>query len=198
MVNILNAINTAAKNMILFDNHAAKQLPLEDKLLYLQSLALVMNADQKIHEEEKEYLKILIRSFEIDESILDILEEFSLNPDQDTIQCILKAFMKRDISITLLFDMFMIANSDGNISDREMSVIRSLCLHFKLDINQFSKINMFFCSMSIKPNFDDLFLLQDIPIINYLHLFEFFNIEKSEIIMMLIFKLNVVSKVFKL
>ncbi|MDW2154124.1 TerB family tellurite resistance protein [Vibrio sp. 2092] len=192
MVNILNTINTAAKNMLSFDSHAAKQLSLEEKLLYLQGLALVMNADQEIHEKEKEYLKVLIRSFEIDESVIDTLEEFSLNPDQDTIQCILKAFMKRDMSITLLFDMFMIANSDGDISDREISVIKSLCLHFKLDINQFSKINMFFCSMSIKPNFDDLLLLQDIPIVNYLHLFEFFNIEKSEIIMMLVFKLNVI------
>lgn len=176
MVDILSAINTAAKNMISLNSHAAKQLSLEERLLYLQGLALVMNADQEIHEEEKEYLKVLIRSFEIDESVIDTLEEFSLKPDQDTIQSILKAFTKKDISNALLLDMFMVAISDESINEIELSVIHSLSSHLQIDNKFVNEVLELFGSLAIESELEVFKSTSSIPKEFYSHIFEYYDV----------------------
>lgn len=177
MVDILSEINAAAKNMISLDNHAAKQLSLEERLLYLQGLALVMNADQEIHKEEKEYLKVLIRSFDIDDSVIEALEEFSLNPDQETIQSILRFFSNKDISKVLLLDMFMVANSDGAINDSELAVIRSLSFHLKINKYFFGRIISVFKELPKEPCAHHFSNTYQLPKQHFSHIFEYFNIE---------------------
>lgn len=177
MIDILSAINTAAKNMISLDNHAAKQLSLEERLLYLQGLALVMNADQEVHDEEREYLKVLIRSFEIDESVIDTLEEFSLQPDQDTIQSILRFFTKKDISNALLLDMFMIANSDGVINNSELAVIKSLSSHFKVNKELLEEAISIFNELPESPTVESFNFQVDIDDVYLVHIFNYFNLD---------------------
>lgn len=92
-----------------------------------------MNAIQEIHEEENEYLKFLVGSFEIDESVIEVLEWFALNPDQETIQLILRYFTHQDILVAFLLDMFMVDKSDGTINDPELAVIKSLSQYLKID-----------------------------------------------------------------
>ena len=53
-------------NILTFKKHPYVELDLESKIHYLNGLALVMNEDDNIHESEKEYLSILINTFNLD------------------------------------------------------------------------------------------------------------------------------------
>ncbi|OOF05540.1 hypothetical protein BZG81_05430, partial [Salinivibrio sp. MA607] len=128
----MEKIKEAAKESNAFLNHAAKFLPLEDRVLYLQGLALVMNADGRIHEEEKNYLLILVNSFELDESLIDICVDFAQQPDKSTIQSILKCFKRKPIAQLFLFDALMISYRDGDMSQKEKEVIDELAFQFEV------------------------------------------------------------------
>ena len=69
---ILDVINEATKEADAFEGHPAADFTMEEQLLYLNGLALVMNADGHIDDTEKEYIRILIKSMSLDESILDL------------------------------------------------------------------------------------------------------------------------------
>ena len=120
---ILGIINDATKEADAFENHAAKDLPLEERLLYLQGLALVMNADGDIDNKEKEYLRILIKSFEMDESTLDSFVSFAQQPDKDTVQAFFKTFRRRPIAQLFLFDALMMSRRDNKVNDKEKQVV---------------------------------------------------------------------------
>ncbi|XNJ85054.1 hypothetical protein AB6C47_009655 [Vibrio cyclitrophicus] len=150
MSDILNSIREAAKESSVFENHAAKELSLEGRLLYLQGLALVMNADGEIHEEEKDYLLILIKSLDLDESIIDTCSDFANQPDKDTIQSILKYFKRKPIAQLFLFDAFMMSYRNGGISVSEKYVIDELAVQFEVAKGIYSDIFDFFCYVKNK------------------------------------------------
>jgi len=121
---IFDAISDATKEADAFENHPAKELSLEERLLYLQGLALVMNADKNIHDEEKEYLRILIKSLEMDEkSILEMCIDFAQAPDKDTIQAFFRAFRRKPIAQLFLFDAIMMSRRDGIAHENETKVL---------------------------------------------------------------------------
>ncbi|MCA2450704.1 TerB family tellurite resistance protein [Vibrio alginolyticus] len=150
MSNILNSIREAAKESSAFENHAAKELSLEGRLLYLQGLALVMNADGEIHEEEKDYLLILIKSFDLDESIFDVCIDFANQPDKSIIQSILKYFKRKTIAQLFLFDALMMSYRDGDISVSEKNVIDEFARQFEVSKGTFRDIFDLFCYMKNK------------------------------------------------
>ncbi|PCM45929.1 TerB family tellurite resistance protein [Marinobacter sp. ANT_B65] len=125
-MDILDIINEATKEADAFENHAAKELTLEERLLYLQGLALVMNVDGDIHEEEKEYIRILIKSFDMDESTLNDFVAFAQSPDKDTVQAFFKTYRRRPIAQLFLFDALMMSRRDGKVDERENAIIDSL------------------------------------------------------------------------
>ena len=125
-MDILDIINDATKEADAFENHAAKELSLEERLLYLQGLSLVMNADSDIDDEEKEYIRILIKSFEMDESTLEGFVSFAENPDKDTVQAFFKTFRRRPIAQLFLFDALMMTRRDGEVHDKEMPVVNKI------------------------------------------------------------------------
>lgn len=125
-MDILALIDEATKEADSFENHPAKELTLEERLLYLQGLALVMNVDGEIHEEEKEYIRILIKSFEMDESALDSFVAFAQAPDKDTVQLFFKTYRRRPIAQLFLFDALMMTRRDGQVDDKENAIIDSI------------------------------------------------------------------------
>jgi len=125
-MDIFDAISEATTEANAFTDHAGKALSLEERILYLQGLSLVMNADNDIHAEEKEYLRILIKSFDMDESILDSCLEFANAPDKDTIQDFFRAFRRKPIAQLFLFDAYVMMGRDGESHEKEINVINKI------------------------------------------------------------------------
>ena len=123
MMNILDFIQDVTKEANAFTNHPVKKLSLEDRLLYLHGLALVMNADDQI---EKDYLTILIKSFDLDQSLLTDLVAFAQSPDKDTTLAFFRTFRRNPLAQLFLFDAYMIAMRDEELHEKEQAVIDKL------------------------------------------------------------------------
>jgi len=125
-MSILDFIKDVTKEATSFENHPVKQLPLEEKVLYLRGLALIMNADGAISDEEIEYLRILINSFELDEELLGTCIEFSKSPDRDTGLAFFRTFQRNAMAKIFLFDAWMMAYRDNDIGDKEKAVVNTI------------------------------------------------------------------------
>ncbi|EGQ9599396.1 hypothetical protein F3R80_23410, partial [Vibrio parahaemolyticus] len=150
MLDILDIINEATKEANSFENHAAKDLSLEERLLYLQGIALVMNADGMIHPEEKEFIRILIKSFEMDESILESVVEFAQCPDKDTVQAFFRTFRRRPISQLFLFDALVMTRRDENVAERENAVVDKIAEQLEVLKGTYQDIFDLFCHIKNK------------------------------------------------
>lgn len=120
---ILDVINDATKEADAFEGHPAADFTMEEQLLYLNGLALVMNADGHIDDTEKEYIRILIKSMSLDESILDDMVTFAKAPDKDTVQAFFRTFRRRPVAQLFLFDALMLTRRDGKVEDKEKAVV---------------------------------------------------------------------------
>lgn len=183
MIDILSSIKEAAKESNAFENHAAKALSLEDRLLYLQGLSLVMNADGEIRDVEKDYLLILIKSLELDESIIDSCIDFATQPDKATIQSILKCFRRKPIAQLFLFDALMLSYRDDDISVQEKAVIDELACQFEVTKGIYSDIFDLFCYVKNK-NWNECSLYFSMHRLNpkyFSHIFNYYDIDLDEI-----------------
>jgi uncharacterized tellurite resistance protein B-like protein len=120
---ILDVINDATKEADAFEGHPAADFTMEEQLLYLNGLALVMNADGHIDDSEKEYIRILIKSMSLDESMLDDMVTFAKAPDKDTVQAFFRTFRRRPVAQLFLFDALMMTRRDGKVEDKEKAVV---------------------------------------------------------------------------
>ncbi|KII75370.1 TerB family tellurite resistance protein [Vibrio renipiscarius] len=183
MIDILDVINEATKEANAFENHAAKGLSLEERVLYLQGLALVMNADGDIDQKEKEYLRILIKSFELDESILDSLVEFGQAPDKDTVQAFFRTFRRRPIAQLFLFDALMMTRRDDNIDDREKAVVDKIAEQLEVLQGTYQDIYDLFCHIKNK-DWDESALYFSSHLLNpehFKHLLDYFEVDFEEL-----------------
>lgn len=178
-MDILDVINEATKEANAFENHAAKDLPLEERLLYLQGLALVMNADGDIHPEEKEYILILIKSFEMDEAILDSFVEFAQRPDKDTVQAFFRTFRRRPIAQLFLFDALMMTRRDDNIDEKEKAVVDKIAEQLEVLKGIYQDIFDFFCHIKNK-DWEESSLYFSSHLLNseyFKHLLHYFDVD---------------------
>ena len=125
-LDILDFLEDATREADAFEHHPARELSLEERLLYLNGLALVMNADGHVDDEEKEYLRILIKSFEMDEATLDSFVEFAQSPDKDTVQAFFRTFRRKPIAQLFLFDALMMTRRDGKVAEKEIAVVNKI------------------------------------------------------------------------
>ena len=147
-MDILQKFNDATREMEAFENHPAKALEFEERLLYLNGLALVMNVDEDIDDREKEYLCILLNSFGMmseSEYLMDELIRFSLDPDKATIRLFVKTFRRRDIAKLFLFDALMMTRCDGRIADRETLLLENLVNKLEIPKGAYAEIYDLFC-----------------------------------------------------
>jgi len=106
-MSILNKIDNALIGNKNFKGHPVSSLLLEDKILYLQALALIMNTNGIIDDSEKLYMALLVRSFKIDFSLLNMLVDFSNDPDEKVISDFFDSFSESYIKQNFLFDALM-------------------------------------------------------------------------------------------
>jgi uncharacterized tellurite resistance protein B-like protein len=125
-MNPLDILDEASNEVSVFDSHPACNLSMEQRLLYLQVLSMVMNADGEVCGNEKNYLLRVTRSLEIDKSYIDELVDFSKAPDKDTIKDFLVAFRNHQLSPTFLMDGWMLACADGVENEKEVLLLCKL------------------------------------------------------------------------
>ncbi|EIZ9929926.1 hypothetical protein HJ032_22895 [Vibrio parahaemolyticus] len=183
MLDILDVIHEATKEANSFENHAAKDLTLEERLLYLQGLALVMNADGEIHAEEKEYIRILIKSFEMDESILESFVEFAQHPDKDTVQAFFQTFRRRPVAQLFLFDALMLTRRDDTVDEKEKIVVDKIAEQLEILKGAQQDIFDLFCHIKNK-DWEDSSLYFTSHLLNpehFYHLLSYYEVSLDEI-----------------
>ncbi|ENV2992063.1 TerB family tellurite resistance protein [Vibrio vulnificus] len=184
MLDILDIINDATKEANSFENHAAKNLTLEERILYLQGLALVMNADGEIHPEEKEYIRILIKSFEMDEAILESFVEFAQRPDKDTVQAFFRTFRRRPIAQLFLFDALMMTRRDDIIDEKEKAVVDKIAEQLEVLKGTYQDIFDLFCHIKNK-DWDEsalYFTSHLLDVDNFKHLLSYYSIDNEDLV----------------
>ena len=182
-MDIIDLIDLAGKEAEAFTNHPAKNLSLEERLLYLNGLALVMNADGQIHVEEKEYIRILIKSMDMDQSCLNDMVAFAQAPDKDTIQAFFKAFRRKPLTQLFLFDAYMIAMRDGVLNEKETIAIDKLAGY--LEILKGTKQDVFdlFCYIRNK-DWQESGLYFDSHLLNpeyFRHLLDYYEVDFDDL-----------------
>lgn len=124
---------TTEEKPIGYLNHPAKHWPIEEKLLYLQGLALVMNADGEIHADEKQYLNILTHSMEMDEEqTWEVVEAFAKSPDKETVLAFFNTFRKTSKAQLFLYEALNLSLRDGESCEKEQKVIEKMAAQLEL------------------------------------------------------------------
>ncbi len=124
-MDILSLVEDAKKEHLSFEKHPATKLDIEQKTLYLNGLALLMNVDEEMHEKEKEYLTILIRTFDLPDEKLNELIQFAKKPSKKAVLEIFDSFKEKDIKYVFMFDALMLAHKDENFNPKEQKLIDS-------------------------------------------------------------------------
>ena len=131
-LDMLATFMEATKEPSAFENHPIAQQGIEGQLLYLQGLALVMNADNDIHETEVEYLQILINSFSLDSSVLEDVVDFAKAPDKATIQAFVAYYRRKPLAQLFLFDALMMTRRDNQVHEKEMPLVNAMATQLEV------------------------------------------------------------------
>jgi len=122
-IDILKLLQDANNEYLAFEKHPASKLDLDQKVHYLNALALLMNSDEEIHEKERGYLVTLIHSFNLPNEKLDELIAFSKSADNSSVIEMNKMLPKDELKFIFLMDCFIIAYKDGVLKPVEKNVI---------------------------------------------------------------------------
>ncbi|QYJ85856.1 TerB family tellurite resistance protein [Shewanella mesophila] len=182
-LDIFDIIEDATRENNSFENHPINEYSLEEQLLYLQGLALVMNADNDIHEDEKEYLRILIKSFDMDQSSLEALVEFAISPDKDTVQAFFKTFRRKPIAQLFLFDALMMTRRDNQVHDKETRVVDKIAEQLEILKGTQRDIYDLFCHIKNK-DWNESALYFSSQLLNpehFKHLLNYFEVDFEEL-----------------
>lgn len=131
-LDMLATFMEATKEPSAFENHPIAQQGIEGQLLYLQGLALVMNADNDIHDTEVEYLQILINSFSLDSSLLDDVVDFAKAPDKAIIQAFVAYYRRKPLAQLFLFDALMMTRRDNQVHEKEMPLVNAMATQLEI------------------------------------------------------------------
>jgi uncharacterized tellurite resistance protein B-like protein len=182
-MDIFDIINEATKEADSFEGHPAAKFCLEEQLLYLNALALVMNADGHVDDSEKEYIRILIKSMELDESLLDDMVIFAKAPDKDTVQAFFRTFRRRPIAQLFLFDALMMTRRDGKVHEKETAVVNKIA--DQLEILKGTQRDIFdlFCHIRNR-NWQESALYFSSHLLNsqyFMHLLSYYQVDFDEL-----------------
>jgi len=106
-----------------YEHHPAGSLEQEDKIRYLQGLALLCIVDGKITTDEKEYLAGLVETFDLPNSMLDDFLAYANNPDQEIIPHIIESIKTNKMEKIFLIDCLILAQEDSKIEQQEKDLI---------------------------------------------------------------------------
>ncbi len=180
---ILDMVSEAAKETSSFENHPANDFSMEEKLLYLNGLALIMNSDGEIHESEKEYLSLLISSMEIEADCINDIVAFAQSPDKATIQAFFKSFRRRQSSQLFLFDALMMIHKDEKVHQKEMATLDVLTKQLEVPKGIVTDIQQLFDFVKNK-NWEsciELLSAETLNLNNFKHILDYYDVTYENI-----------------
>ncbi len=120
------------------DMNYAKDLSVEDKKVFLQTLMQLAKTDGSVDGGEKKFIVELARLFGV--SSQDA-EEIKRKRDDDEVVEAAKVITDRHVAMELVKEMCMLANSDGDLTDREMLLIGRVGLAMGLELEKIEQIS---------------------------------------------------------
>ncbi len=99
--------------------HSIVNLDKETKNMYLKGVASMINIDDDIDKKEKDYLKFLSNSLDLDENSYNEAMEFSKSLNQEILINIINKINEKNISIPFLIDLLVIRDVDNKIREKE-------------------------------------------------------------------------------
>lgn len=109
----------------------------EDKLIFVKTLVRLADADGNIDEGEKEFITKLFKVFGLSETLAD---EIKATTDEEVIK-LTANISSRQVAMELIKEMCMLANSDGDLSDREIVFIGKVGLAMNLELEKVEQIS---------------------------------------------------------
>ena len=174
MNNILNKMKGLKKqkdNLLMKEiiNHPVAKKNIEIKIHYLNGLALMMNVDEEISDEEKVFFLSLMQDFELEKSIIDNFFDFAKEPENEQIVELLEEIKKDDfIKFAFMIDNYRIAYKDGKFSDEEKELIELFFEMLEFDKEEIDKINASFKEIDLPVDYEVEFHQFDIKaVINH-------------------------------
>jgi len=139
--NFLDSLNQAGNTLLAYSQHPVRSMEREFQSAYLNGLAGVMVADEKVSEEEKENIKRLLISFDMPEEKLEDLIAFGENPDGDALREILMVLQgAEDLRFVFLLDCLSLANADNELHEDETNIITTYSDFIKVSSSQLELI----------------------------------------------------------
>lgn len=181
---VLDFVKEAKAEALLCENHPAKELEYVQKQQYLNGIALISNADDKISDSVKEYLSILLISFGHPKEKINDLIAFAQNPDKAVWLEIIEYLKTTEIKYTFMLDCLFLANKDKKYSENEKELIDYYFEVLKFNYVEKTQILEIFNALNKydpKAIYKILHMNLVIPKNSYWFLFEFFKIDVNKI-----------------
>ncbi len=152
-MSFLQFLTQSSKTDAVFPNHPARRLDVVDKVNYLNGLAVLMNIDDSIAPDEKEYLATLIQTFALPEDKLNEFVEFASNPILEMVKYTLKETLRsREIMFAFMIDCLILSYKDGVIHENEKKLMD---FYFKtFEIGDSIREQIYYCHDKIKEQED--------------------------------------------
>ncbi len=109
---ILEMVENKCNNDFLIENHPAKELEFEKRVLYLHGLSLMMNVDGDIHKNEIEFLELLIKAFGIEDTV-DSFVEFATSPDKTIVDAVINFLKDFEFKKQFILDAVILLKIDN-------------------------------------------------------------------------------------
>jgi len=183
-LDMLSAFREAAKEADAFEHHPISEQGLEEQILYLQGLAMVMNAEGDIDQREQSYLQILLKSFSLDSAILEDLTQFALAPDTDTIQSFLRCYRRKPLAQVFLFDALMMTRRDERVHEKEIALVNAMAEQLEILKGTQRDIFDLFCLIRNK-NWIECSLYFDSYLLNsehFQHLLDYHGVDLNDLL----------------
>ena len=109
----------------------------DDKLVFIKVLTRLANADGEYDNGEKKFVDDLCKVFDLS---LEAKEGLKLLSDEDVIAEAAK-IKDRHVAMELIKEMCMLANSDGDLTERETLLIGQVGLAMNLELEKIEQIS---------------------------------------------------------
>ncbi len=119
-----NKIDNFEEQIKIIKNHPLAKENFEVQIAYLDGIALMMNEDSDINEKELDFLKLMIRSLNINEAACNDFIAFAENPDDERVMDSFKILQDTpNMKLLFMIDSIIMANKDNIVKKEEGNLI---------------------------------------------------------------------------
>lgn len=183
-MSIFEILNEVEAEALHFHNHPGMKLEQEGKAHYLNCLAVAMNADEKISEEEKGYFTTILVSFGGSTEPLDGYLKFAESPDKGMLIEAFDLLGGSNIKYSFMIDCLMLLDKGNGINDKNRILLDKYYRMLHITKQEREQLAGIYKTIKSEDEFDIYYMVirnKDIPADSYLYLFEYFSLNFEQI-----------------